>query len=256
MQGLEGPDHRLHEREVERLVIVVEVDPARLPGDVLLPLLGVAEHRVACRLVEGRDAHLLDLALVGDTELAFGLEFGGEAVSVPAEAAMHLMAAHGLEAREEVLRVPREEVPVVRQAVGEGRPVVEDPFRRSLALVDRGLEGAVLLPELEDLALDGREVGRGCDAVVVWGAGVHARSLRGRMLSRGRRPPDRAPPRYHLACPSGGRAAASAAYRDADGPLVPAVTGHPFGSTEPVVVPFAASRLIGPPPAVLPKTPR
>jgi hypothetical protein len=37
--------------------------------------------------------------------------------------------------------------------------------------------------------------------VVVWGTRVHARSLRGRMLTRGRRPLDRAPPRYHLACP-------------------------------------------------------
>ena len=159
VQRLEGPDDRFHERDVERLVVVLEVDPACLPGHVLLPLLRVAEHRVAGGLVEGRDAHLLDLALVGDAELALRLELGGQAVRVPAEAAVHLVAAHRLEAREEVLRVPGEQVAVVRQAVRERRAVVEDPLGCALALVDRRLEGAVLLPEREHLALEGGEVG-------------------------------------------------------------------------------------------------
>ena len=155
---------RLHEGDVERLVVVLEVDPARLAGDVLLPLLRVAQHRLARGLVEGRDAHLLDLALVGDAELALGLELGGQAVRVPAEAAVHLLAAHGLEAREEVLGVAGEQVAVVRQAVGERRAVVEDPLVGALALVDRRLEGAVGLPEREDVALDGGEARRRRDA--------------------------------------------------------------------------------------------
>ena len=115
----------------------------------------------------------LDLALVGDAELALGLELGGQTVGVPAEAAVHLLAAHGLEAREQVLGVAGEQVPVVRQAVGERRAVVEDPLLASVAVVDRGLEGVVGLPEREDLVFDRGEVRRGGDA------GVPAAELRG-----------------------------------------------------------------------------
>ena len=47
MQRLEGPDDRLHELRVHGAVVVVEVDPARLAGDVLLPLRRVAQDRAA-----------------------------------------------------------------------------------------------------------------------------------------------------------------------------------------------------------------
>ena len=165
VQLLERPDHRLHVGDVERLVVVVEVDPARLTGDVLLPLLRVAQHGLLGRLVEGGDAHLLDLALVGQAELPLRLELGREAVGVPAEAAVHLLAAHGLEAREDVLGVAGQQVTVVREAVGERRPVVEHPLGRALAVRDGGAERVVLLPEREDAGLDlgegraGRDIG-------------------------------------------------------------------------------------------------
>ena len=71
----------------------------------------------------------------------------------------HLLAAHRLEPREQVLRVAGEQVPVVRQAVRERRAVVEDPLRRALALLDRRAEGVVALPEGEHLALDRGEAG-------------------------------------------------------------------------------------------------
>ncbi len=85
-------------------------------------------------------------------------------MGVPAEASVHLGAAHRLEAREHVLRVPGEQVPVVRQAVGEGRAVVEDPLVRALALRDGRPEGVVVLPEVEDLGLDLGEPRAGDDA--------------------------------------------------------------------------------------------
>ena len=45
VQGLERPEHALHVVGVERLVVVLEVDPARLAGDVVLPLARVARAR-------------------------------------------------------------------------------------------------------------------------------------------------------------------------------------------------------------------
>ena len=44
VEGLEGPDHGLHVGEVHGLVAVVEVDPAGLAGDVVLPLPRVPQH--------------------------------------------------------------------------------------------------------------------------------------------------------------------------------------------------------------------
>ena len=66
--------------------------------------------------------------LVGglEAELAHRLELGGQAVGVPAEAALDPLAAHRLVARDEVLDVAGQQVAVVRQAVGERRAVVED----------------------------------------------------------------------------------------------------------------------------------
>ena len=56
VQGLERPDDRLHVVDVERLVVVLEVDPARLAGDVLLPL-------AACSAAPTRGAFALKAAM-------------------------------------------------------------------------------------------------------------------------------------------------------------------------------------------------
>ena len=118
-----------------------------------------AQHRFPGDRVERGDAHLVDLALVGDAQLPFGLKLGGQSVGVPAEPALHLLAAHGLVAREQVLGVAGEKMPVVRKAVGERRAVVEDPLLASGAVVDGGLEGVVALPEREDAAPRSRGIG-------------------------------------------------------------------------------------------------
>ena len=239
-QLLEGPQHRLHVVGVEGLVVVVEVDPAGLAGDVVLPLLGVAQDGGAALLVELLDADAAgagDLSDVVDAEQALGLELGGQAVGVPAEAALDALAALGLVAPDGVLDVAGQQVAVVGQAVGEGRAVVEDELVAGLtAVVDGGLEGAVGLPVGQDVLLNGGEGGRGVDllpravqgveggagrlAAVGGGAVSHLLSHRGvlsshsflppragaRGLTRTTSAPDRdwcpagAAPRYHLAC--------------------------------------------------------
>ena len=171
VHGLEGPDDGFHEGGVEGLVVVVEVDPPGLAGDVVPPFLGVGEDAGAGGVVEGLDADAafaFDLGLVRHAEDAFGLQLGGQAVCVPAEAAFDASAPHRLVAADDVLDIAGQEVPVVRQAVGEGRAVVEDELVGALgpggALVDGRLEGAVLLPEGEDSPLQFREVRGGFDA--------------------------------------------------------------------------------------------
>ncbi|SLE00119.1 Uncharacterised protein [Mycobacteroides abscessus subsp. massiliense] len=113
-QLFERPDDRFHEGQVQRLVVVVEVDPARLPGYVLTPFLGVAQHRLAAGVVELGNAHRIDLGLIGDAQLPFDLQLGGQSVGVPPESPIHLIAAHGLVSRDDVLDIAGQQMPVVR----------------------------------------------------------------------------------------------------------------------------------------------
>ena len=168
VEALERPDDGLHVLDVQGLVVVFEVDPACLAGDVLFPLVGVLEHGCAGSVVEVVDAHFEDFALVGHAELLHCLEFCGQAVGVPAEAAFYLVAALGLVACDEVLGVAGEQVAVVGQAVSEGRAVVEDEFVFAVfacgAVLDGCGEGVVLLPVVEDCLFECGELGRCGDA--------------------------------------------------------------------------------------------
>ena len=168
VEALERPDDGLHVLDVQGLVVVFEVDPACLAGDVLFPLVGVLEHGCTGSVVEVVDAHFEDFALVGHAELLHGLELCGQAVGVPTEATLDLVAALGLVAGDEVLGVAGEQVAVVGQAVGEGRAVVEDELVFAVfaggAVRDGCGEGIVLLPVVEDRFFECGELGRCGDA--------------------------------------------------------------------------------------------
>jgi hypothetical protein len=120
VQLLEGPHDGLHEVDVQGLVVVVEIDPARLAGDVVTPLVGVLEHRGLAVLVELGQTHDFDLGLVLDAELLLRFELCRKAVAIPAEASFDLASTHCLEARHQVLDVPRQQVAVVRQTANGG----------------------------------------------------------------------------------------------------------------------------------------
>ena len=239
-QLLERPHDALHVGGVQRLVVVVEVDPAGLPGHVVAPLVGVAQHRFAAGLVELLDPHRDDLGLAGDAEQALGLDLGGQAVAVPAEPALDPAALHGAEPRHHVLDVAGDQVPVVRQAVGERRAVVEDELVCQRALLHRLAEGVVGCPVGEHAFLQigkaglGRHSARGlASGLGGLGAGIngHRRYVLAALApgrsARGRRARSRAGvPRYHLACRRPGS-------EPSPRPLVcPAVTGR----TRPVLL--------------------
>ena len=156
---LEGPHHGFHVCGVHGLVVVFEVDPPGLTGDRLLPLFGVAQHRLAALGVEAVDAVFDDFGLAGDWELLLGLHLGGQAVAVPTEAAVDPSTPHGLIPRDDVLDVSSQQVAVVGEAVGEWGTVVEDVFPVGGPGVDRGPEGAVGCPAGENAVLDGWKIG-------------------------------------------------------------------------------------------------
>ena len=121
------PPDRLDVVVVQRHVGVVEVDPEADPLGQPVPVLDVAEDRLAAALVELGDPELLDLLLGGDPELALDLELDRQPVAVPARLARHPVAAHRLVARVDVLEDAREDVVGAGPAVGGRRPLVEAP---------------------------------------------------------------------------------------------------------------------------------
>jgi hypothetical protein len=92
--------------------------------------------------------------------LALHLEFGGQAVGVPAESAFDLVTAHRPIARHDVLDVAGQQMPVVREAVRERWPVVEDVLLGAVASVDARAEGVVGGPELEHVEFQRGKVRR------------------------------------------------------------------------------------------------
>ncbi len=173
-QGLERPHDAFHVVEVEGLVVVLEVDPAGLAGDVALPLAGVPQHARATERVELVDAEGGDRRVAGDAELALGFDLGRQAVTVPSEAALDASPTHRLVARHGVLDEAGQEVPVVRQAVGERRAVVEHVLVAAVlaggAQLDRRLERVVVRPSLEHGMLQRREVGLRIDVGISRGS--------------------------------------------------------------------------------------
>ena len=155
VEALEGPHHALHEREVHRLVDILEVHPAGLAGDVTLPGVGGSLDDLAAVVVEPVDAVLDHRLAVADPELLLGLHLRRKAVAVPTEAPLDPAAAHRLIAGDGVLDEAGEEMAVMRQSVGERRSVVEDVFALGRVQGHGRLEGPVLPPEGKDLLLEG-----------------------------------------------------------------------------------------------------
>ena len=148
--------------EVERLVVVVEVDPAGLTGDVVTPLVGELEHARTAGVVELVDAERGDRRMARDAELLFDLDLRGQAVAVPSEPTLDPPSLHRLVARHRVLDEAGQQVAVVRQSVGERRAVVEHELvvavRPGVTLLDRALERRLLAPDREDVVFQGGKV--------------------------------------------------------------------------------------------------
>eukprot|EP00966_Prymnesium_polylepis_P237473 5492223-Prymnesium_polylepis.2 len=132
VQLLEHPPHRLHERQVHRLVVILKVNPAADALDGLLPLLGVAHHNLAALGVVVGDAHLEHIVASLDVERLVDLKLDRQPVAVPPEAALDVVARLVSVAADDVLDGAGEDVAVVRQTRGERRAVVERERRLAL----------------------------------------------------------------------------------------------------------------------------
>ena len=166
-QRLERPHDALHVRKIERLVVVVEIDPPRLTRDIATPVVGVLQHRRATVIVEFLDSKVGDCLASRNAQLPLGFRLGRQTVTVPTKTPFHSLAAHGAVSRHCVLDEARQEMSVVRQAVGKRRTVVKYELRisggrlmlavrhaDSRMLLHRGDERVVRFPERKDACFD------------------------------------------------------------------------------------------------------
>ncbi len=154
---LQRPPDRLDVGRVQRAVGVVEVQPEADPLGQRVPVLEEGEHRLAALGVELRDPVLLDLGLGLDPELLLDGDLDGQAMRVPAAAALDVVAAHRAEAGEDVLEGAAQDVVHAGRAVRRRRPLPEDPGLGPLTPPHGLAKHVALTPALEDLLLELRE---------------------------------------------------------------------------------------------------
>ena len=98
----------------------------------------------------------MSIGLLAQALLDFMLD--RQTVRIPAGFARHVVAAHGLVAREDVLERARQHMVDAGLAVRGRRTFIETELRAVFGLLERLLENVVLTPELQHLFLEGWSV--------------------------------------------------------------------------------------------------
>ena len=177
VQLRQQPPHRLHVLGVVGHVRCVHVHPVAHLTREVVPLRGVAHHRLAACVVVFLDRQLGADVFFGDAELLFHAQLHRESVGVPSRFPLHTVSFQRLEPAENVLDGPRHHVVNARLSVGR-----RGAFKKHIGLV-RGpavhalLEGVFAVPQLEPLLCEGGKVQgaafrkfqrHGCVLGVVW----------------------------------------------------------------------------------------
>ena len=151
---LEAPPDRLHELDVHRLVVVLEVHPAADPARDVVERGRRVVDEIPGGFIEAGYSELLDLTGSRDTEKLLDLHLDGQAVCIPAESAFDAMPPHGPVARDDVFDDALKDVSVVRGSCRERGPVVERVLRIRWAHLDRRTERIDTVPEREDALIE------------------------------------------------------------------------------------------------------
>ncbi len=135
--GPPGPDQgrrggRVRAQQVAQaaqLVGVVPVHPVAEPDRLLRLACRERQHALLAQAHELGDPVLLDVALRGEAEVALHVDLDPEALAVEAVLPALVLAAHGVEALEDVLVGSTPGVVDAHRVVGRDRPVEEAPPR-------------------------------------------------------------------------------------------------------------------------------
>ncbi len=144
---------------VERVIGLVEIHPEAHALGHLLPVADVAHDRLAAAARElGDTDFLFDFLLVENAKLFLYLVLNGEPVRVPARFTRHVISAHRLVARKNVLEAACQHMMDAGLAVGRRRALVETELRPVARCFQRLRKNIVLGPERQHLLLEVRSV--------------------------------------------------------------------------------------------------
>ena len=136
---------------------IAHIQPERRALREILPLLDVAEDRVATLGVEFRDSIGLDLRFGSQLQLPLDFQLHRQAVRVPATFARRAIAPHRFVTGEEILKDARQDVVNAGHPVGGRRAFVERVEGTLRLILDAPLEDAARAPESTQILLDLRE---------------------------------------------------------------------------------------------------
>ena len=143
----EAPPHGFYIVVMVGDIGILHVQPVgHLLGHVL-PLAQILPNALFAGLNKGLHAIGLYPLLAFQAQALFNLQLNRQAMGIPAGHAQHILALHGVEARDQVLHGPGQDVADMRLAVGCGRPVIKGKALLALMLGEALLDDAFFLPE-------------------------------------------------------------------------------------------------------------
>ena len=155
---LQSPPLGLDEGVVIGHIGVVHIGPEADGAGEILPHALVFPDALLALLNEGLQTILLNLLLAIQAQQFLHFQLNGQAVSIPAGLAGHLIALHGPVAGDHILDNAGLHMADVGLAVGRGGAVIEHVGRPFLAGIDALLKDVAFLPELEHVLLAVNEI--------------------------------------------------------------------------------------------------
>ena len=128
---------------------MLHVRPIADPVGHFFPLMLVFPDAFLTLLDEGLDAVGLDLGLAVQAQLLFHFQLHRKAMGVPAGLAQHVLALHGLEARDQILDGAGLDMADMGASVGRGRAVKERKAFRAVPAVEALFDDALFFPQAE-----------------------------------------------------------------------------------------------------------
>ena len=157
--GLGGRVGAQQVAQAAQLIRVVPVHPVTEPDRLLRLARRKRQHALLAEADELGDPVLLDVPFRGEAQVALHVDLDPQALAVEAVLPALILAAHGVEALEDILVGPTPGVVDTHRVVGRDGTVEEAPARPSRVLGTQAGKRPAFAPEREDLVLLGDQVG-------------------------------------------------------------------------------------------------
>ena len=146
----ENPPDRLHILYIHGLISMFHIHPASHPIDGPLPILGVLQNRRATLRFKPGNAHRLNILLAFQAKFFLHNILNRQTMAIPAPDALHAITAHRPIPWHHVFHQRSHDMPVMRQAGRERRPVIKNIRLVFRPLRNGFLKSFIFFPKLKN----------------------------------------------------------------------------------------------------------